>query len=86
MVQELQTQWKAQLPADLTPLAQWQHFKIFYCKKLEEFDYEGITTKKVKQARSATSQETINQHTSDHLEGMQDQLDALTHAMSVMSQ
>ena len=86
MVQELQTQWKAQLSADKTPLEQWQDFKVFYSKKLEGFDYEGITTKKVKQARSVISQETINQHTSDHLEGMQDQLDALTHAMSVMSQ
>ena len=86
MVQELQTQWKAQLRANKTPLEQWQDFKVFYSKKLEEFDYEGITTKKVKQARSIISQETINQHTSDHLEGIQDQLDALTHAMSVMSQ
>ena len=84
MVQELQTQWKAQLPADPTPLERWQDFKSFYSKKLEGFDYERITFKKIKQARSVISQETINQHTSDHLEGMQDQLDALTHAMSVM--
>ena len=86
MAQELQAKWKAELPAGLSPLQQWQNFKIFYCKKLEEFDYEGITTKKAKQAWSVISQETINQHTNDHLEGIQDQSDALTHAMSVMSQ
>ena len=86
MVQELQQTWKAQLSATATPLEQWQDFKIYYCKKLEEFDYEGITTKQAKQARSVISQETINQHTNDHLKGIQDQLDALTHAMSVMSQ
>ena len=40
----------------------------------------------MKQAWSVISEETINQHTNDHLEGIQDQLDALTHAMSVMSQ
>ena len=83
MVQELQNTWKAQLPANLSPLQQWQDFKIFYHKKLEEFDYKGLTTKKAKQARSVISQETINRHTNDHLEGIQDQLDALTHAMSV---
>merc|ERR1712197_256580 len=87
MVQELQVKWKAQSPETATPLEQWQNFKIFCCKKLEEFDHEGITTKKAKQqARSVISQETINQHTNDHLKGIQDQSDALTNAMSVMSQ
>ena len=63
MVQELQTKWKAELPTDpaLSPQGQWQNFKVFYSKKLEEFDYEGITTKKTKhQAKSIISQETIN--------------------------
>ena len=87
MVQELQSKWKADLPVALTPQEQWQNFKVFHSKKLEEFDYEGITTKKAKQqARSIISQETINQRTNENLEGSQDQLDSLTHAMSVMSQ
>ena len=86
MVQELHNKWKAELPAGLSPLQQWQNFKIFHCKKFEEFDCEGITTKKAKQARSIISQDTINQRTNDHLEGIQDQLDSLSHAMSVISQ
>ena len=55
MVQELQSKWKAELPAALTPQEQWQNFKVFYCKKLEEYDYEGITTKKVTSKQHARS-------------------------------
>ena len=89
MVQESQTKWKAESPADLSPQAQWQNFKVFCCKKPEEYGCEGIATKKAaseQHARSIISQETINQQTNDHLEGIQDQLDSLTHTMGMMSQ
>ena len=53
---------------------------------MKEQDQVGLTTSKPARASRVTNQEAINQHTSNYLENIQDQLDNMTQAMSVLTQ
>ena len=86
MVQELQYTWKKRMDPMLPEHQQWQQFKIFYCTTIKEYDQVGLTTAKPIRANSVVNQETINQQTNSYLENIQDQLDNVTQAMSVMTQ
>ena len=86
MVQELQHKWKRQGNQALPEPQQWQQFKIFYCTAIKEYDKVGLTTAKPTRANCVINQQAINQHTSAHMENLQEQMDNMTQVMSVLTQ
>ena len=85
MVQELQNKWKQQMDPTMTDLQQWQQFKILYCTTIKEYDQMGLTTAKANRANSIVNQGAINLQHSLGMDNFREELDTLTHAMSVFT-
>ena len=91
MIQELQIKWKQKALDNptWTEKQRWQNFKIFYCKKIKALDLDGLTTAKTRSRANAVvnlQQQALNEHTAAQLDGLQEQLDNMTIAMSVHTQ